>query len=194
MNTLRAHAATMKLLVPTFQLNTVVDGYAMSSASVIFMAGTERQVALGGVVMIHDAWGYSGGNADLLRKQADELDILSDNAATIYATLCAPAAEGSPVRDTAFFRKMMKEETYLTGQSVVDCGLATSVDKALEATLFAGLSPETMKGHYVEMMTKRQERHTFSRAVDAASMLEKKKALQALSFLAIELGVDVKKA
>ena len=188
MNVVRAHKEGMKQANPNYKLNTVVDGYCMSAATLPFMAGDDRKVALGGVVMIHDAWGYPSGNAAALRKYADDLDNLSENAATIYASLCAPGPVGEAPRDTKYFRSMMADETYLTGKSVVDCGLATSLDEALQATLFAGLTPETMKGHYVELMLKRQERRTFSRATVAADMLERKKALNTLNMLAIELG------
>lgn len=190
MNIVRAHKAAMKVSNPDFSLVTVVDGYCMSAATLPMMAGNKREIALGGIVMIHDAWAYSGGNAAELRKQADDLDKLSDNAATIYAQLSVPAAEGAEARDNAYFRKMMAAETYLTGEEAVACGMATCVDKALEASMWKGLTPETMKGHYVEIMTKRPERRTYNRATNTAAMLERKKAIQELEFLAIELGVN----
>lgn len=191
MNTLRAHKEGMRLLRPNFKLKTVVDGYAMSAGTLPMMAGDERVVALGGVVMIHDAWSYSGGNAAELRKQADNLDTLSQNAATIYATLCVPAAKDAPSRSADYFRGLMKEESYFTGQAVVDCGLATSVDSALEAELFAGLTPERMKGRYVEIMTKRSEKMTFNRGKNKSTLQTKPEAMRELNLLALELGLPL---
>lgn len=193
MNILRAHAASMKLSNPQFSLNTVVDGYCMSAATCPFMAGDNRQVALGGVVLIHDAWNYTSGNAADLRKTADDLDKLSDNAATVYAALCTAADVGTAPRDAAYFRNLMRQETYLIGDEIVNCGLATAVDKSLEAMLFKDLTPEKMKGRYVELMTKRQERRVYSRARDSAVVLTKNEALKALAHLEIELGMSLSK-
>ena len=68
MNLLRAHSAQMQAVNPDFKLKTICEGYAMSIASVIFMAGDIRTVALGGVVMIHEAWNGCYGNAAEMRK------------------------------------------------------------------------------------------------------------------------------
>lgn len=188
MNTLRSHKETMRLTNPNFSLKTIVDGYAMSAASCIMMAGDVRQVALGAIVMIHDAWGYVSGNAAELRKQADDLEVVSDAAAQIYATLCTAAAKDQPARDVTYFRGLMSAETYLNGQSAVDIGLATAVDKALEAVLFKELTPEKMKGNYVNIMTKRREKNTFNRALNKNRVSEFNAAMIELKLLSVELG------
>lgn len=197
MNVLRAHSAALKLTNPAFKLKTVVDGYAMSSASIVFMAGDERHIALGGVVMIHDAWSYMGGNAAEMRKIAETLDKLSDNAADIYAALSIPAPKGSANRDAAYYRNLMKEETYMTGQEAIDFGLATSMDAGIEAMLFANFTPETMKGRddkgaskYVAAMTTRRN-HIYNTPRDSKAYLDHKASLKLLNLTAIELGTKL---
>lgn len=197
MNVLRAHSAALKLTNPNFKLRTIVDGYAMSAASTIFMAGDERHVALGGVVMIHDAWSYTGGNAAEMRKIADVLDKLSENAANIYAALCVPAEKGAAARDSAYYRNLMKEETYMTGDEAVNMGLATSVDKGIEAVLFAGFTPETMKGRtergeskYVAAMTTKRN-HIYNHPRNTEAYKSHKAALNLLNLTAIELGTSL---
>lgn len=187
MNVLIAHKNAMKAFNKDFQLETVVDGYALSAATMVLMAGDIRTLALGGVVMIHDAWTWANGNAAQLRKQAEELDGLSQNIADVYAARASVAPEGKPERNAAYFRNLMAEETYMFGETTVEHGLITNVDKGKEASLLAALSPEKMKGHYAEFMTTRRN-HTFTVARDKNSLLQTKSALEAIERLAAELG------
>lgn len=191
MNILRAHKNSMKAFNADFQLETICDGYAMSAATCPFMAGDIRTVALGGVVMIHDAWSYAGGDAAALRKTADNLEKLSENAAAIYASLCTPAEAKSPARDAAFFRSLMKEETYFIGDEAVVVGLATQMDSLSEAVLIKELSPENLKGHYVERMTKDRIKTTMNRPIKPQSIQNRKAALALLEQTAAELGSSI---
>lgn len=186
MNVLRAHKNTMKAYNPKFRLETVVDGYAMSAASLIFLAGDDRKVALGGVLMIHDAWNYMGGNAKEMRKTADVLDMISNNAADLYAVLSTPA-DG---RNAAYFRGLMSEETYFTGKAGVDVGLATEMDETLQAMLSPEFTPEKIKGHYVERMTSRT-RTTMNRPVNPSWLTDQKASFAMLAGTAAELGIEI---
>jgi ATP-dependent protease ClpP protease subunit len=193
MNLLRAHAAALRLTNPSFKLQTVVDGYAMSSASVVFMAGDERHIALGGVVMIHEAWNFCGGDADEMRKTADTLDKLSANAADIYSALCVSSKE----RTSAYYRDLMKAETYMTGDEAVNMGLATSVDKGIEAVLLANFTPENMKGKdergvskYVAAMTTKRQ-HIYNTPRNTKQYLDHQAAMNLLKMTAIELGTTL---
>lgn len=183
MNQLRSHSAQMKASNPDFKLHTVCDGYAMSIASVIMMAGDVRTVALGGVVMIHDAWSGCYGNATEMRKAAETLDLLSENISDIYATLCTPAVNGTPARDRAYYRDLMKSETYMIGDDCVKKGLATNVDIAVTAALDKALTPEIMQGKYVHLMTAGYKKRTFSRPTAAKSLTDAKLANQRLKML-----------
>lgn len=180
---LRSHAAQMKAANPDFKLETSCDGYAMSSASVIFMAGDIRTIALGGVLMIHDAWTCCYGNAAEMTKMVDVLDKLSQNTANIYAALCTKAAEKEPVRDSSYFRALMKDETYFIGDEAVNCGLATKQDITVTASLMASLTPERLKGKYVETMTKHYQRRTFKKSQTSQSLVDTKLAMQQLRLL-----------
>lgn len=177
MNVLRSHKDQMKVLNPAFQLETVVDGYAMSAASVIMMAGDVRTIALGGVVMIHDAWTGCYGNAEEMIKSANWLNQLSANISNIYSALCVPAGKDQPARDAAFFREKMQAETYFIGDEAISCGLATQQDTGLTASLSKDLTPENMKGRYVSLMTAGYQRRTFNRATAAKSIADTKSAI-----------------
>jgi ATP-dependent protease ClpP protease subunit len=180
----RSHTAQMKAINPAFQLETVCDGYAMSSASVVFMSGDIRTISLGGIVMIHDAWSGCYGNAEEMAKMVTVLDKLSQNAANIYATLATPAEKDQPARNSAFFRALMKEETYFIGDEAIACGIATRQDVSVSASLFSELSPEKMKGRYVSLMTQHYQKRTYTKATAAASVINSRLAAQRLALMA----------
>jgi ATP-dependent protease ClpP protease subunit len=75
-NSLKRHSA---------QVTTVVDGMALSIASLIAMAGDTVEMAENAVLMVHAPWTYAGGNAVELRNQADMLDVWAAAMSTSYA-------------------------------------------------------------------------------------------------------------
>lgn len=99
-----------------------VDALAASIASVIIQAADKVIVEPHSQIMIHDASGFSMGNAAEMRDMADLLDMISQNIAQVYAD----AAGGSPDA----WRKTMKAETWYTAQEAVDAGLADEVGAA----------------------------------------------------------------
>ena len=68
-NALRNHKA---------KVTTRCSGFACSIASVIFMAGEERIMDEASLLMIHNAWTFAEGNAADLRKQAADLDKITE--------------------------------------------------------------------------------------------------------------------
>ena len=76
-NILNRHPATKK--------NVHIDGLAASAASVVAMAGDTIKMPENATLMIHNAWTYTGGGAEDLRRTADELDRINDQIAGIYA-------------------------------------------------------------------------------------------------------------
>lgn len=97
-------------------VTTVVDGLAASAASVIFMAGKERSVSPGGMVMIHDALALCIGNAADMRDTAQLLDKVSDNIADVYAAHAG--------KTPAEWRAAMVAEGWYTAAEAVTAGLA----------------------------------------------------------------------
>lgn len=110
LNALRGHKA---------KITTIVDGLAASAASFIAMAGDEIVMNPNSEMMIHDAWGYSIGNAEDMHKAADDLDRVSNNIASIYAERAGGTTEA--------WREVMRAETWYSAQEAVDAGLANRV-------------------------------------------------------------------
>jgi ATP-dependent Clp endopeptidase proteolytic subunit ClpP len=74
------------------QVTTVVDGVAMSIASLIAMAGDTAEMAENAILMVHAPWTGVAGNSAAMREAADMLDQFASAMATSYA-----AKTGKPV-------------------------------------------------------------------------------------------------
>ena len=112
------------------KVTTVAQGIAASAASVIFMAGDDRVMAEGAILMIHDASGMTmGTEADHLTT-AKMLGKLSNSLAGIYA--------GRTRRGNDVERAAMRDETWLDGADAVEAGFATEATEgdAVEASAF----------------------------------------------------------
>lgn len=109
-NALKAHPATV---------NVTVQGIAASIASVIAQAGDTIQMAGGSMMMIHQAYGMTLGNASDMRKMAEALDKMTSSIAGIYASRSG--------KDTSHWLGLMAAETWFSDQEAVVAGLADSV-------------------------------------------------------------------
>lgn len=99
------------------QCKTVVDGYAASIASVIFMAGKERVMSPASLLFIHNAWMRTAGNSVQLRKDADDLEKIT--AASMQAYL-----EHVNIGEDKL-KEMLDAETWLNADEAVEMGFAT---------------------------------------------------------------------
>lgn len=109
-NTLKNHKA---------KVNTICDGFACSVAAVIFMAGDERIMNIASVAMIHPVLTMVQGNADALRKVADDLEIITQ--VTIEAF-----KQHVNISDEKL-KELLDAETWLSPQMALEMGFATSI-------------------------------------------------------------------
>lgn len=103
-----------------------VEGLAASAASFVILAGNEVLIEPGAMIMIHDAWDITIGDAAEHRKTADILDKVSESIATMYAEKAGTS------KDT--WRAAMIEESWYSGEEAVTAGLADSVVTATGGT------------------------------------------------------------
>lgn len=99
-----------------------VDGFAYSIASIIMQAADRRIMGIGTSLLIHNMWMMVEGNADELRKAADDLDVLMESNRQIYM-------ERVNITEDELI-EMLENETYLTPEQAVEMGFADEVDKA----------------------------------------------------------------
>lgn len=111
-NALRRHKA---------KIRTYCDGFACSIASVIFMAGDERIMNEASLLMIHNSWTWAAGNAAELRKQADDLEKITQASVEAYK------AHSSLSEDE--IKTLMDEETWILPTEALEYGFATKIEK-----------------------------------------------------------------
>ncbi len=114
-NMLRNHSAKVK---------TYCDGFACSIASVIFMAGDERIMNDASLLMIHNAWTSISGNAAELRKQADDLETITQASIEAY--------KARANIDEAKIKELMDAETWILPSEALEWGFATGIIEAAE--------------------------------------------------------------
>lgn len=101
------------------KIRTFADGFACSIASVIFMAGDERIMSNTSLLMIHNAWTYASGNANALRKQADDLDVITQASINAYMSAVNISEEE--------LKSLLDAETWLPAQDALSKGFATKI-------------------------------------------------------------------
>lgn len=101
-----------------------VDGIAYSIASIILQAADRRIMGLGTSLLIHNMWAQVAGNANELRKIADDLDVLMESNRKIYL-------ERVNITEEELI-EMLDNETYLTPEEAVEKGFADEVSRKAE--------------------------------------------------------------
>ncbi len=110
-------------LLSTFKgkLKTIVDGFACSAASVIFMAGQERIVPENGLLMIHNAWTEAKGDSNKMKKVAEDLEKITQPSLDIYT-------KKTNLSEKEIKEKMDREE-WITSQEALEWGFSTSKER-----------------------------------------------------------------
>lgn len=99
-------------------LKTIVDGFACSAASVIFMAGQERVVPENGLLMIHNAWTEARGDSNAMKKVAEDLEKITQPSVNIYVTKTGQSEEK--------IKEMMDREEWITSKEAYELGFSTT--------------------------------------------------------------------
>jgi ATP-dependent Clp protease protease subunit len=100
-----------------------VDGIAASIASLIAMAGDVVYMPANAMMMIHNPWGISMGDAHDMRKMADELDKIREAMIPAYLNKSGEKLTEEGLVD------LLDAESWLTAQECFDYGLC---DELLE--------------------------------------------------------------
>ena len=120
------------------EITTINDGLAASAASIIYQAGDVRKMNSGSNLMVHQASGFLFGyynNADLTQV-SKQLEAANKAAINIYVE-----ASGRSERE---MKKLVNDETWMTGKEAVDAGLADEVIDA-ETPISMSLSADKMQ-------------------------------------------------
>lgn len=112
------------LLANPAHVTTICEGQACSIASVIFMAGTDRIMREASALFVHDCWTLAQGDADDLRKIADDLDM--------QMIACKLAYMRGGIEEAAL-DDLLKADTWVTPSDAVSYGFATAIDAGEES-------------------------------------------------------------
>lgn len=98
-----------------------VDGTAASAATFILTSCDKIHMLTGSMQMIHDMWTFAIGNANDLRKIADDMDKMMEGNRQIYLERAGDKLTEEKLKE------LMNAETYLTATECVELGLADEV-------------------------------------------------------------------
>jgi ATP-dependent protease ClpP protease subunit len=108
-----------------------IDALAASAASVAVCGAHRVVIAANAMLMIHNPYTFTGGDAEDFRRVADVLDQ------TLEAIIAAYRAK-APDIDEAELRRMVNAETWLTANEAVTLGLADEVGDGLKVSACLG--------------------------------------------------------
>lgn len=134
------------------EVTTICDGFACSAASVVFMAGTKRIMPRSSLLMIHNAWTWASGDADDMRKAAEDLEKITQPSVEIYTSVSNLDADE--------IKAMMDAETWIDADEALDFGFATEIsEEAAMQSLEDGILAKTVfKNKQLEKRIKELEK------------------------------------
>lgn len=134
------------------EVATICDGFACSAASVVFMAGKQRIMPKSSLLLIHNAWTRASGDANDLRKAADDLEKITQPSIDIYSSVSNLSEEE--------IKKMMDEETWISADEALSYGFATEVtdEEAMQSLEEGILAKTVMKNKELEKRIKELEK------------------------------------
>lgn len=101
-------------------VTTICEGFAASSASLIFMAGKRRIMNAASLLFIHQASVTAAGNPDELEKVAADLRTITQAAAAAYK-------EGGVTCTDDELTAMLKTESWIQAEDALRMGFATEI-------------------------------------------------------------------
>ena len=105
------------------KINGIVDGNAYSVAFWILMACDHKVMNLGTSALVHNMWTIVAGNANTLRKEADDLDKLMESNRQIFLE-----ASGGKITEEKLI-ELMDAETFLTPDECLEYGFIDEVNR-----------------------------------------------------------------
>ena len=100
-------------------ITAYVDGIACSAATLPLMAAEKVIMGIGTNILVHNMWTIAWGNAEDLRKAADDLDKMMQSNRKIYLKKCNLTEEE--------LIDLMAKEEFLTPEEAVEMGFADEI-------------------------------------------------------------------
>lgn len=150
------------------KINVYVDALAASIASVIAMAGDTIHMPKNAMLMIHNPWTWTYGNAAELRKVADDLDRIGNSVKQTYLQKAGDKLTEEKLQE------MLDAETWLSADEAYEHGLC---DVVLEASQIAASISDELFSKYknVPKQLKNQEKNQQKTVISAEEMAIRKR-------------------
>jgi len=113
------------------RVTVIIDGVAASIASVIAMAGDSVQMPQNAMMFIHNPWMFAIGDAQAMRKAADDLDQVRESMASSYLRKLGKRMDREELYG------MLDAETWLTADEAVAKGFADEVAEPVRMAALA---------------------------------------------------------
>lgn len=155
-----------------------VDGLAASIASIIAMAGDSIHMPENAMMMVHNPWTFTWGNADDLRKEAEALDKIRESMIETYLL------KAGDKLDKDMLIKLLDDETWLTAKECLDYGLCDTVGAAKEVA--ASVNSEVLAKYrqvpdlVAKMMQRQPENHQIPDEERQKMLADSKQNLESL--------------
>lgn len=173
---LRAHKA---------KVTVHVDGLAASAASVVAMAGDVVIMPGNALMMVHNPWTYTAGNADDLRKDADTLDVIREGMIAAYQAKTGLGRQK--------LIALLEAETWMTAEDAVSMGFADVAEEPLAVAASLRGSVLAIGGEEFDLsgfknapmrlaMQNKEEIHLNKETTDATGSVAPRPATPAASF------------
>lgn len=150
-----------------------VDALAASIASVIAMVGDEIRMPENSLMMIHNAWTWTSGNAEQLRKAADDLDRINQSAIQTYLQ------KAGDKLDEETLKQLLDDETWLSAEEAFDYGLCTVIEESND--MAASISGEYLQ-RYKNVPKQLKSVVKNKKVIPATEMAERKKIAEQAEF------------
>ena len=115
-------------------INTRIEGQCYSIATVVFLAGERREATANSEFLIHNPWTpWSEGDAEALRKHADQLETAQNKLAQFYSDKTGVTLDG--------VLEEMKKDDFMSLDQAKEYGFITDIIDTVKAV--AKFKPKT---------------------------------------------------
>lgn len=154
-NVVKSFSQKRKLLNSNFRINTIVDGFAFSAASIVAMGGDEVIMNQSSMLMIHNAWTMAMGDAKELLDIANFLAKLDAEIGKIYS-----AKTGISEAD---IKALMSNETFFTAEEAISGKFANKIGELQVVQNSLVLDPDMLSvangsKRYASVMASRKQK------------------------------------
>jgi ATP-dependent Clp protease, protease subunit len=122
-----------------------IDGVAASAATIIACAADEVIARENSNYMIHQPWMLAIGNADTMRKAAEDLDAVTEPVVNVYK------AKVNGKIDEDRIMKLMEDETWMTAEKALEYGFVDKVRGKIRAISRAGKNQILCSGRLLDV-------------------------------------------